>query len=116
MKSLKSIMDTIRTFASWITKSRQSGCTFHISTTTSMSTECDCIYSFGCVIGECVGSRQSHDEKVVDFLSSGGSDYSIPLLKKAGVDMTTSEPFDLTMKKMNRVMDEMEKILDKKKK
>jgi len=36
-------------------------------------------------------------------------------LKKAGVDMTTSEPFDLTMKKMNRVMDEMEKILDKKK-
>jgi oligoendopeptidase F len=31
----------------------------------------------------------------------------------AGVDMTTSEPFDLTMKKMNRVMDEMGKILDK---
>jgi hypothetical protein len=27
--------------------------------------------------------------------------------------MTTSEPFDLTMKKMNRVMDEMEKILDR---
>ena len=53
--------------------------------------------------------------KYIEFLSSGGSDYPIPLLKKAGVDMTTSEPFDLTMKKMNRVMDEMEKILDKKK-
>jgi oligoendopeptidase F len=53
--------------------------------------------------------------KYIDFLSSGGSDYPIPLLKKAGVDMTTSEPFDLTMVKMNRVMDEMEKILDKKK-
>jgi hypothetical protein len=27
------------------------------------------------------------------------------------VDMTTSEPLDLTMKKMNRVMDEMDAIL-----
>jgi oligoendopeptidase F len=54
-------------------------------------------------------------KKYIEFLSSGGSDYPIELLKKAGVDMTTSEPFDLTMKKMNRVMDEMEKILDKKK-
>ena len=26
--------------------------------------------------------------------------------------MTTDEPLDLTMKKMNRVMDEMEKLLD----
>ena len=34
----------------------------------------------------------------------------------AGVDMTTSEPLQLTMKKMNRIMDEMEKILAKQKK
>jgi oligoendopeptidase F len=54
-------------------------------------------------------------KKYIEFLSAGGSDYPIDLLKKAGVDMTTSEPFDLTMIKMNRVMDEMEKILDKKK-
>jgi oligoendopeptidase F len=54
-------------------------------------------------------------KEYIEFLSSGGSDYPIALLKKAGVDMTTSEPFELTMKKMNRVMDEMEKILDKKK-
>ncbi|MEP0821744.1 MAG: hypothetical protein HRF44_02750, partial [Ignavibacterium sp.] len=49
--------------------------------------------------------------RYIDFLSSGSSDYPINLLKKAGVDMTTAEPFELTMKKMNRVMDEMEKIL-----
>jgi oligoendopeptidase F len=58
------------------------------------------------------GDKES-TQKYIRFLSSGGSDYPIDLLKKAGVDMTTSEPFDLTMKKMNRVMDEMEKILDK---
>jgi oligoendopeptidase F len=51
--------------------------------------------------------------KYKSFLSAGGSDYPIQLLKTAGVDMTTSEPFDLTMKKMNRVMDEMEAILKK---
>jgi len=45
------------------------------------------------------------------FLSAGGSKYPIDLLKDAGVDMTTDEPLTLTMQKMNRVMDEMEKIL-----
>jgi oligoendopeptidase F len=50
-------------------------------------------------------------DRFIEFLSSGGSDYPINLLKKAGVDMTTAGPFDLTMKKMNRVMDEMEAIL-----
>ncbi len=53
-------------------------------------------------------------KRYLNFLSSGGSDYPINLLRKAGVDMTTSVPFGLTMEKMNRVMDEMEKILDKK--
>ncbi len=51
--------------------------------------------------------------RLLDLLSAGGSDYPIPLLKKAGVDMTTPQPFTLMMKKMNRVMDEMEKILAK---
>jgi oligoendopeptidase F len=45
------------------------------------------------------------------FLGAGGSTYPIDLLKDAGVDMTTGEPLALTMKKMNRVMDEMEKLL-----
>ncbi|MGK2859104.1 MAG: oligoendopeptidase F [Thermoanaerobaculia bacterium] len=50
-----------------------------------------------------------------DFLAAGGSKYPIELLKDAGVDMTTSEPLDFTVKKMNRVMDEMEKLLNEKK-
>lgn len=55
-------------------------------------------------------------EKYIEFLSAGGSAYPIDLLKKAGVDMTTSEPFDKTIASMNKVMDEIEKILDKKEK
>jgi oligoendopeptidase F len=50
-------------------------------------------------------------KKYLAFLSAGGSKYPIDLLKDAGVDMTTDEPLDLTIKEMNRVMDEMEQIL-----
>jgi oligoendopeptidase F len=53
-------------------------------------------------------------KKYLDFLSAGSSDYAINLLKTAGVDMTTPVPLDQSMKAMNRVMDEMEKILKKK--
>jgi oligoendopeptidase F len=45
------------------------------------------------------------------FLAAGGSKYPIDLLKDAGVDMTTGEPLDLTIREMNRVMDEMESLL-----
>ena len=52
-------------------------------------------------------------KRYLTFLSSGGSKYPIDLLKDAGVDMTTDEPLDLTIRKMNQVMDEMERILAK---
>jgi oligoendopeptidase F len=64
---------------------------------------------------EVLAGDKTATERYLTLLKSGGSDYPISLLKKAGVDMTTSQPLELTMKKMNRVMDEMEKILDKKK-
>ena len=49
--------------------------------------------------------------RYLTFLGSGGSDYPIALLKEAGVDMTTDEPLELTIRRMNEVMDEMEKLL-----
>ena len=52
-------------------------------------------------------------ERYLAFLRAGGSKYPIDLLKDAGVDMTTDEPLDLTVRTMNRVMDEMERILAK---
>jgi oligoendopeptidase F len=50
------------------------------------------------------------------MLSSGSSKYPIDLLRDAGVDMTTSAPFDAAMREMNRIMDEMEAILARQKK
>jgi oligoendopeptidase F len=54
---------------------------------------------------------QATTKRYLTFLSAGGSKYPIDLLKDAGVDMTTDEPLDLTIKRMNQVMDEMEKLL-----
>jgi oligoendopeptidase F len=51
-------------------------------------------------------------DKYLTFLSSGCSDYAIPTLQKVGIDMTSDEPFDLTIKKMNQVMDEIELIIN----
>jgi oligoendopeptidase F len=51
---------------------------------------------------------------VMAFLSAGGSRYPIDLLKEAGVDMMSPDPFNKTMQAMNRTMDEIEKILRKK--
>jgi len=54
-------------------------------------------------------------KRYLAFLSAGGSKDPIDLLKDAGVDMTTDEPLDLTVASMNRVMDEMERILERRK-
>lgn len=45
------------------------------------------------------------------YLASGGSDYSISLLQHAGVDMTTTEPFQITFETFRSCLDELEKLL-----
>jgi len=54
-------------------------------------------------------------QDVMQFLSAGGSKYPVDILMDAGVDMTGAEPFKKTMAAMNRAMDEIEKILAKRK-
>jgi len=50
-------------------------------------------------------------QRYLAFISSGGSKYPIELLKEAGVDMTTNEPLEVTMRTMNSVMDDIERLL-----
>jgi oligoendopeptidase F len=50
------------------------------------------------------------------MLRAGGSKYPIDLLREAGVDMTTSAPFQAAMAEMNGIMDEMDAILAKQEK
>ncbi len=47
----------------------------------------------------------------LNFLKSGSSDYSINILKSAGVDMNSGEPIIAATRKMDELLDELEKII-----
>ena len=50
-------------------------------------------------------------ERYLDLLRAGGSDYPYDLVKKAGVDLATAAPYDAVIRRMNRIMDDIEAIL-----
>ncbi|MES9742860.1 oligoendopeptidase F, partial [Priestia megaterium] len=50
-------------------------------------------------------------ERYVGFLKSGSSDYPIEVLKKAGVDMTTSQPIEEALAVFEEKLTEMERLL-----
>lgn len=52
-------------------------------------------------------------EKYLEFLKSGGSDYPINLLRKAGVDMESPEPVRATLALFSSMVDELSSLLDK---
>ena len=55
--------------------------------------------------------KNTRRDAYLELLSAGGSKYPIELLREAGVDMTTSGPFRAAIREMNKVMDEMERLL-----
>jgi oligoendopeptidase F len=60
----------------------------------------------------------SGDKKAIaaymDFIKTGSSAYPIDILKKAGVDMTTTAPYDNTVKVFSDLVDEFERVLNSK--
>ena len=50
-------------------------------------------------------------KRYLDFLTRGGSDYPIELLKGAGVDMSSPEPIEAVVKEFTETLDEMEELL-----
>jgi oligoendopeptidase F len=60
---------------------------------------------------EAVRGETKRRDAYLAMLRAGGSEYPIDLLKAAGVDMTTSQPFDAAMAEMNQTMDDIERIL-----
>ena len=59
------------------------------------------------------GSQEAVD-KYLGFLHSGGSDYSLNILKKAGVDLTTPQPVTVTLQKFAEKLAELKELLIKK--
>lgn len=47
----------------------------------------------------------------LNFLKSGSTEYPVETLKKAGVDMTTTEPVDSALKLFNEMIDKFEELM-----
>ena len=52
-------------------------------------------------------------QQFLDILRAGGSDYPYDILLNAGVDMASPEVYEAVIRRMNKLMDEVEAILDK---
>ena len=62
-----------------------------------------------------LANRPGARERYLKLLSAGGSDYPYELVKAAGVDLATPAPYSAIAARMNRIMDEIEAILAKRK-
>ena len=51
-------------------------------------------------------------EDYLEFLKSGASDYSLNVLKKAGVDLTAPKPIEETFAVMESYIDRLENLLN----
>ena len=50
-------------------------------------------------------------ENYINLLRSGGSDFPVEQVKKAGVDLTSKEPYLAVTKRMEELVDKLEKLL-----
>jgi oligoendopeptidase F len=64
---------------------------------------------------EILAGKPGARENYLKLLSAGGSDYPYELVKRAGVDLATPAPYDALCRGMDRIMDEIEAILAKRK-
>jgi oligoendopeptidase F len=55
-------------------------------------------------------------DRYLNLLKAGGSNYPYDLVKTAGVDLATPEPYQALVARMNAIMDEIEAILSRQKK
>ncbi|AIO19541.1 Oligoendopeptidase F, plasmid [Candidatus Izimaplasma bacterium HR1] len=60
---------------------------------------------------EMVQEDKSNIKNHIGLLRSGGNDYPVNQVKKAGVDLTTKEPFKAVVNRLNKLLDELEVAL-----
>jgi oligoendopeptidase F len=63
------------------------------------------------ILAEHARGKTTTRDRYLTLLKSGGADYPVDLLQRAGVDLTTPAPFRAAMRDMNDIMDEMEALL-----
>ncbi len=60
-----------------------------------------------------LAGKPADREAYLGVLKSGGADYPVEVLKRAGLDMTTPAPYRAVVAKLGRTLDQMEALLGK---
>ncbi len=63
------------------------------------------------IASDILDGKEDIRDAYLEFLSSGGSDYPLNILKKVGVDMTSSEPIEKAIEMFNEKLRELENLL-----
>ncbi len=63
------------------------------------------------LVQQILSEGQPAVDRYLNFLRSGSSEYSIDLLKKAGVDMNTPEPIRLALRLFDDHLTQMEQLI-----
>jgi oligoendopeptidase F len=63
-----------------------------------------------------LSNGKAEADRYLNMLKASGSDYPISLLQKAGVDMTKIDPYNAAFKRLDDLVGEMEKIVERLKK
>jgi oligoendopeptidase F len=73
-------------------------------------------YATGMISAICIASKILEDNKYASiykekFLSAGGSDYPLNILKNIGIDMTTDKPYKIAFKYIEDKLKELNKLM-----
>ena len=60
-----------------------------------------------------LGGGEAERRRYLDFLCSGGRNYPLDSLKKAGVDMSTPEPVEKAIDYFAGLLDQIENLMKK---
>ncbi len=63
------------------------------------------------IASDILNGKEGAAEAYLKFLSSGGSDYPLSILKRAGVDMTTKEPIEKAIDMFKEKLEELKKLI-----
>jgi len=61
--------------------------------------------------GAVLAGDHSARDRYLAFLSAGGSDYPLEILRRAGVDLERPEPYDAAFAEIGRTLDELDAVL-----
>lgn len=62
-----------------------------------------------------INEGQPARDAYLDFLAAGGSDYPVEILKKAGVDMSSTMPVEKALAKFDQLVDELDQLMSQSK-